>query len=572
MIPFIENSDGARIMMAANQARQALPLKNPEPPVIQSGYESLLTNVLSDSYLKKAPCNGKVISTTEDKIIVQCKTGRKREIDITPAHLHSGAGKDTLSIFNSKVKSGQTVRENQILAEGSCITGGTISMGRTLCVALMPYKGYNFEDSITINETILEGDKLTSVHGVEEEVLIESKDKLIYINEIGKQTKKGEPLIRKTIGEIEQLIGLEDEDEDSVELSAGQYIKKSPGGKIVEIEVFSNLRVNKFAALKPLIERTNEKYKRPPKEKFTVRGYPIKGILVRFRIEQELPVGLGDKLCNRHGNKGIISLIEEDKFMPKTPWGDKVDIILNPIGLIGRMNMGQLYELYTGLISRILGIKILELKDQTKVYSILKSVLTKLDKSKNGEFSAKFLSNFQKLSKPAFNLLLSQVRESGFFPIIIPPLQAPAYKELISVLKTLKISTGYNLNLPEFNAKTAKPVPVGYMYFYKLEHIGAEKIHSRSTGPMIQKTRQPTGGKRREGGQRMGEGDTYSLISYNCTNLLAEFFGPLSDDLVTKNEIIADIIQTGNAGYRTPKVSPARDLLNSYFTALMLQS
>ena len=570
MIPFVENNDGARVMMAANQARQALPLKDPEPPAVQSGYESILTDVLSDSYIKKAPCDGKITSVTSDRILVKCKNGRSKEVDITPIHLHSGSGKDTLSVFKAKVKAGQSVKNGQVVAEGSCISGGSISMGRTLCVAMMPYKGYNFEDGIVINERLIEGNKLNSIHGLEEEVNIESQDKLLFITEIGKETEKGEPLLRKTIGEIEQLIGYEEEDE-TVEMSAGQFIKKSPGGKVVDIEVFSNLASNKFPELASLIARTNKKYKKPPREKFTVRGYPIKGIYIRFRIEQELPVGFGDKLCNRHGNKGIISLIEKDKFMPTTPWGDKVDIIFNPVGLLGRMNMGQLYEMYTGLISKILGIQMLEAKSKPKIQALLKKVLPTIDMSKNKEFSTKLIAGFQKLSAPAFSTMMKQIEQGGFMPLIIPPFKAPSHKEIMSALKTLNIKTKYQLYLPEFATKTKYAVPVGYMYIYKLEHLGAMKIHGRSTGPVVQKTKQPTGGKRREGGQRLGEGDTYSLISYNCPALLAEFFGPLSDDLVTKNEIIADVVQTGEATYRPPKVSPSKDLLNSYFIAMMLE-
>jgi len=571
MIPFIENNDGARVMMAANQARQALPLKDPEPPIVQSGYESILTNVLSDNYIKKAKCDGKVEDIKDNKLIIKCKNGRKSEIDLHPIHLHSGAGKDTLSVFNTIVKKGQLVKQNQVLAEGSCVNKGSISMGRTLCVALMPYKGINFEDGIAINERLVKDNKLTSIHGVEEEILIEKSDKLLYINQIGNVTKKGEPLVRKTIGEIGELIGYEDEDDETIDITEGQLIKKSPGGKIVDIEVFSNLPLDKFPRIRELVEKTKAKYKIVGREKFTIRGQSIKGVMIKFIIEQELNTEVSDKLCNRHGNKGIISLIEEEKFMPVTPWGDKVDIILNPIGLIGRMNMGQFYELYTGLISRILGLRVKELKDKNRIYALLKSTLPHLDKSKGKEFSSKYLSSFQKLPNNAFNLLVSQVSESGFFPLIIPPFKGPSYKELLNVLKILKLQPGYNLYLPEYKTKTKNVVPVGYQYFYKLEHLGGSKIHGRSTGPMVQKTKQPTGGKRREGGQRLGEADSHSLISYNCTAVLAELFGPLSDDLVTKNEIISDIIQTGSAAYRTPKVSPAKDLLNSYFIALLLQ-
>ena len=135
----------------------------------------------------------------------------------------------------------------------------------------------------------------------------------------------------------------------------------------------------------------------------------------------------------------------------------------------------------------------------------------------------------------------------------------------------MKLKPAYHLTLPEFGTKTQYEVPVGYMYITKLEHIGSEKLHSRSTGPTVGKTLQPTGGKRREGGQRIGEGDTHAIISYNCPLVLSEFFGPLSDDVVSKNEIITDIIQTGDAKYRTTKSSPTKDLLNAYFVAMMIE-
>jgi len=137
-------------------------------------------------------------------------------------------------------------------------------------------------------------------------------------------------------------------------------------------------------------------------------------------------------------------------------------------------------------------------------------------------------------------------------------------------MKILGLKSAYLLTLPEFNIKTKNPVPVGYMYISKLEHIGSEKVFARSTGPVAEKTRQPVAGRRRGGGQRIGESDTYAILSYNCPILLSEFFGPLSDDHVTKGEIISDILHTGGASFRPAKITPAKDLLNSYFVSLML--
>lgn len=567
MIPFIENNEGARIIMAANQARQILPLKDPEPPIVQTGYESILTNVVTDSFIKRSPCNGKILDITQDHISIQCQNG-KTEIDISPAALKSGSGKNTLSVFRPTVNRGQMVKEKQIIAEGSCIQGGSIALGRTLAVGIMPYKGFNFEDGVVINERLVEGDKLTSLHLIEENILISEKDRLLYINELGNMTNRGEPLLRKTIGEIEELIGFEED--DTTDITAGQFIKKSPGGLIADIDVFSNVDPEKFPQLKELINRTNKRYGKPSKEKFTVRGETIKGILIRFKVQQELKINLGDKLCNRYGNKGIVSLVEKDELMPRTPWGERLDFVINPLGILNRMNIGQLYEMYCGLISKKLSMELIRSKNKSEFIGLVKKVIPLLDKSKNQEYSTKFINNLMKLSDVQFRLLWEQINSKKVFPIIIPPFKSPNFKMIGQALKVLNLQTKYKLYLPEFNCYTNYEVPFGYMYIYKLEHMGDMKIHSRSTGPVTGKVLQPTAGKGREGGQRLGEQESLSFISYGSLLALQEFFGPLSDDHVTKNEIISDIIQTGKASYRIPKTNPSKDLLNAYFISLMI--
>lgn len=568
LIPFIENNEGSRIIMAANQSRQILPIKNPEPPIVQSGYESILTNVVSDSFIKRAPCNGKVTSITTDHIEFQCSGGEKDEVDITPTSLKSGSGKNTLSTFNVIVRKGQSVKKNDIVAEGSCIDGGSIALGRTLSAGILPYKGFNYEDGVVINERLVKEEKLTSLHLIEIDVLISEKDRLLYINDFGKATVRGEPLLRKSIGEIEELIGFEEDDE--TDITAGQYIKKSPGGLIADIDVFCNVDPEKFPKLKELAARTAKKYKKPPKEKFTVRGSSIDGVLIRFKIQQELTINLGDKLCNRYGNKGIISLIEKDSLMPRTPWGERLDFVINPLGILNRMNIGQLYEMYCGLISRRLVEHLKGSKNKNNFIAIVKKVIPLLDNSKNQEYSTKFINNLQRLTDSQFSLLWEQINNKNMFPIIVPPFKAPNYRMIKDALNVLNLKTKYKLYLPEFNCYTNYEVPFGYMYIYKLEHMGDMKIHSRSTGPVTGKVLQPTAGKGREGGQRLGEQESLSFISYGALLSLQEFFGPLSDDHVTKNEIISDIIQTGHAEYRVPKTNPSKDLLNAYFTSLMI--
>jgi len=567
MIPFLENTDGARIIMLSNQAKQMIPLKNPQSPVVQSGYESVLSNVLSSNFIKKSPCNGKIVSITNDYITVQCgKTNKK--IDVTATHLKSGSGKDTLSVFKPTIKTGQKIKEGQVIAEGACMSNGAIALGRPLLTAMMPYEGYNFEDGIVISNKVMEQGKLTSLHGIEEEVMISPEDRILFLAKVGETLEKGSPLIRKSIGEIDQLIGIEDD--ASSDILGGQFIKKSPGGKIVDIEVYSNIEPGKAPLIDKLVSKTRSKMKLEDKEKFRVKGEIIKGAIIRFKLEQELVTGLGDKLCNRYGNKGIISLIEDDELMPRMPNGDRIEIVFNPLGLINRMNMGQLFEMYCGLIARELGRR-LPLLPKAKAASLIGQVFKLLDMSKNKSATTRLVRNINSLTPIRYKEFIAQIKKTGFYPIIIPPFQAPGEPEIQKALKVLNLKSKYKLKLPRYNGiKTFNAVPCGYQYISKLEHLGDAKLHARSTGPMISKTLQPTGGKAREGGQRIGELDSYSFISYNCPNVLAEFNGPLSDDFVTKEEMLSEIIQNGNTEYKVAKYSPAKELLNSYFISLML--
>jgi len=574
MVPFIENNDGARVMFSNAQARQTLPLKNPNPPIVRSGYESILAGVLSDNFVIRAPNDGKIVDINEGKhlIVFADKVEKKqKEISIAPKHLKSGSGRNTLSVFRPTVRKGEIVKRDQIIAEGSCMKDGVISLGRTVLAAFMPYKGYNFEDGIVISSSLAQNQSLTSLHGIEEEVVIGVKDRIISIANIGDYVEKGKPLIVKTIGELDELLGYSTEEDETIELMGGDLVKKSPGGRVVDIEVFANTTDAKFKNLLPLIEKTNKKYGRTPHKKFKIDGVPFEGLIIKFYIEQELHINVGDKLTNRYGGKGVISLIEDENKMPVTPWGEKIEIILNPIGVISRMNMGQIYELYTGLIARFLGRKILQIKNKDKVRALLEKVISPLDKTEKQVYTQSIIASIKSMNQAEYLNFLNHIKELDAFPITIVPFKGPKYQDIIKSLKILGLQTKYKLRLPEYNAYTIRPVPVGYMYYYKLEHIAELKLHARSTGPKTGKTKQPTQGKRREGGQRFGEGDVYTLLSYNAKYTLSEFMGPLSDDVVTKEKIISEMITQGNAKFEAPKTSPSKELLASYFISMMLE-
>jgi DNA-directed RNA polymerase subunit beta len=493
-------------------------------------------------------------------------TGSRISIDIKPSILRSGSGKHTLSVFRPVVSPGEVVQKNQIIAEGACVSYGSISTGRNLLTAIMPYKGYNFEDAIVISSSVAEQQKLISYHSLVVEEEIEPDDRVVYIVPEGTDTKKGEPLLKKVPGNLESIFQVSEEELE--EMESGLYIKKSPGGVIIQIDCFSN---NPPPILHGLSQETRKRYNLSPSQILTNKGEKLEKTLLKFYLRFQLNITTGDKLANRHGNKGTIALVEDKDSMPITPWGERVELILNPLGIVNRMNVGQLYELYVGLLSKWMARKILSSPSKQDVQRIVALILPLLDKTPNQRYSNSVIRFIQTSSPSQFKELLEQTKKFEFFPILIPPFKAPTYKEILLALKAAGLQTKYHLVLPSYdNQKTYYPVPVGYMYINKLEHIAEFKVHARSTGLYTSKTRQPVAGKSRGGGQRVGEAETYVLIGYNCLALLSEFFGPIADDVVSKNEIISNIIQTGHSSFVEAKTNTPKELLKAYLTSIML--
>ena len=569
MIPFIENNDGCRILMACNQQRQVVPIENPEAPLVQSGYESLLTNVLSDNFIKKSPCNGTIDKITKDQIHVKCEN-KIVKVDISPRNLRSGSGKNSLSIFRPVVNEGQKVKHNSIIAEGACVSNGTISNGKSILVCIMPYGGYNFEDGVIFSSELDDQKKFNSIHLITEEFEVKSEDRVTYIADIGQYVKKGEPLVKKLAGDLEELIGLPEEFEENREIVSGEIILKSPGGTVADIDVFCNIEGDTFPILKKFIDRTNSR--RGIKKGYYLSGKKINGLIIVIKINQTMSVQVGDKFCNRYGNKGVVSTIIDKEMMPRTPWGENVQMIINPLGVISRMNVGQIYEMYCGLISKFLGRKIVEMGPMAaeKSIKLISNVISMLDGTKNKIYSRILTSSLTRLSQKDYNMFLDQIKSLKGFPIIVPPFKGPNRKNIIQCLSLLGLESGYKLFLPEYGVNTASKVPVGYTYIQKLEHMSDMKVHGRSMGTYTGKTLQPLAGKSRGGGQRVGEGDSYAILGSNCPYVLSEFFGPLSDDIKTKQELVSEIVMSGTAKFKKPKTSPSKELLSAYFAALAI--
>lgn len=560
MIPFVESNEGARVTMATGQAKQAVPLQTPNVPCVQTGYESILTPILSDAFIKKSPVDGKILSITETLItITDAKTGKSVYIDIAPVMLKSGQGKNGLSVFKPIVSAGSKVKKNQILAEGANITDGMITNGLNMLVAFMPWKGYNFEDGMVVSETAAK--RFVSLHVEEHVVILKEGEEVVSIAPIGTETEKGTVLL--TYSSI------------SSDVESHKHVR-SGGGKIADIEIFSNIPEEEIPEkLMPIYTEFKKRYTAIrgayPVGSFKEKDVKIKGIMIKFTMQQALSLTLGDKLNNRHFNKGVVSIIEKDENMPVTPWGQRIDMIYNPLGVLNRMITGQILELHCGLISKHLA-TIMLTKSRKEFESLLTAVMNLLDGTDGKQYSKNTIKSITALSDVSYKNLMEKIKKDGFFPLIFVPFKSPERNDIEKALGICGLKPRYNLYLPEYDVKTSDPVAVGYVYVLKLEHMAEKKIHARGVGPYMERTMAPTSGKRREGGAQAGEYDIYSLIAWDCPTIVDEILGPLSSDHAVKNQIISEIIQTGSGSFRPAKTNPVKDLFMQTMLAIHLVS
>lgn len=556
LIPFVESCEGARVVMAAGQMKQAVPLLNPEPAAITTGYDSALVPLLSSDFVKKTTKGGVIQEIEKGYIKIKSSDGTIETIEMRPKLLKSGQGQNGISVFTPTVKVGQKVSPGQVLAEGSSVKDGQIATGVHILVALMPWKGYNFEDAVVISESA--ANKFTSVHLEEAKVYIQEDEDVVFIADEGDEMKKGGIALTYTsaVYDVESYRHL-----------------RLDGGRILNIEIYANTKEipeklnpaykrfkNRFVAL-------NNKY---PQGAFKEKGEKFEGIMIKFVIRREAHLMKGDKLNNRHFNKGVIAIIEPDSNMPRTEWGETVDLILNPLSIINRMNSSQVAEIYCGLISWKLA-QLMQEKTRSQFMTTYKKVATLLDGTEGKEMSKTMIQKMMSVSDKAYESLVNDVSRKRFFPIIVPPFKTPDRKNILTALEYLGVEARSKLDIPGFG-KSKEKVTVGYIYETKLEHMSEKKLATRSVGGYVSKTMAPTQGKKREGGQKIGEHDMYSLLSWDCPVLIEEFFGALSSDHVTKNEIISEIIHTGRGEFKFAKSNPVKDLYSQMMLAIHLQS
>ena len=485
-IPFLQNDDANRALMGANMQRQAVPLLTTEPPIVATGIEHKAA--VDSEVCIKAEKTGTVTAVSADEITVKYDDGEVKTYRLTK-FARSNAG----TCVNQRpiVTVGEQVVEDQIIADGPSCSGGEIALGKNVLIGFVTWEGYNYEDAILLNERLVKEDVFTSIHIEEHET--EARD-----------TKLGPEEITRDIPNVGEDT-LKDLDENGIirigaEVRSGDYLvgKVTPKG---ETELTPEERLLRAIFGEKAREVRDTSLKVPHGESGIVVDVKVftkensdelaPGVTksVRVYIAQKRKISVGDKMAGRHGNKGVVSRVLPEEDMPFLPDGTPLDVVLNPLGVPSRMNIGQVLEVHLGYAAKALGWKV-----ATPVF--------------DG-------ANEKDIRE---TLKLAGLREDG---------------------KTVL-----------YDGRTGEPfdnlVTVGYPYYLKLHHLVDDKIHARSTGPYALVTQQPLGGKAQFGGQRFGEMEVWALEAYGAAYTLQEILTVKSDDVTGRVKTYEAIVKGAN--------------------------
>ena len=502
LIPFLEHDDANRALMGSNMQRQAVPLLKPHAPLVGTGMEHRIAVDSGEILIAQNP--GVVDYVDGQTIIVLNNDGEYDEYLVPKFQRSNQSG-----CMNHRpiVRKGDEVAAGDVLADGPSCDGGELALGQNLMVAYMPWEGYNYEDAIIVSERVVSEDLLTSIHISEYE--LDARD-----------TKLGPEEITREIPNIsDDMIG--DLDADGIirvgaEVFPGDVLvgKVTPKG---ETELTAEERLLRAIFGEKAREVRDTSLRVPhgaygivvDVKVFTPENsdelQPGVRMCVRCYIAQKRKISVGDKMAGRHGNKGVVSRILPQEDMPFLPDGTPLDIVLNPLGVPSRMNIGQVLEVNLGYVAKALGWKV-----QTPVFdgaheSDLRDCFAEAREKWHGENAPEYPTHLDRL-----------MGEKGH------------------VIDFSKIDLTDDGKTTLYDGRTGEQFPskvtVGYMYYLKLHHLVDDKIHARSTGPYSMVTQQPLGGKAQFGGQRFGEMEVWALYAYGASNVLQEILTVKSDD------------------------------------------
>jgi len=504
LVPFLESDDAIRALMGSNMQRQAVPLINAESPIVATGMEKHVVESLD--YVIKANQDGTVSYVDGKQVKIKAEDGYEKTYQLK---VFDRTNQDTVVHFRPKVKQGQKVKKGDVLAEAITSDNGELALGRNVLVAFMPWEGYNYEDAILISKRLVKDDVFTSVHireymvevaelsrGRSEEITYDLPDSVSeqekrYLDPetgivmVGTEVKPGDILVGKVTPKEE-----EDKSIETKLLSAifGEKLDKvkdtslrvppAEGGIVVDTQILRNSETGKIKAVKVF-------------------------------VAQKRKIQPGDKMSGRHGNKGVVSRVLPEEDMPFLPDGRPVDIVLNPLGVPSRMNIGQLLELHLGLAAKVLGFKV----------------------------EVPIFSNF------GVEGVKELLREAGL----------PENGKVV-------------LRDGRTGEEFLSDITVGYMYMMKLIHMVEDKWHARSTGDYALVTQQPLGGRAHFGGQRLGEMEVWALEAYGASYVLQEMLTVKSDDVEGRKK--AYIALTRNQPLEPPQLPESFKVLELELKAL----
>ena len=538
LIPFLEHDDANRALMGSNMQRQAVPLLQSEAPRVGTGVEH--RSAVDSGAVVVARRDGVVEEVTGDRVVV--RSGRHE--DVYPLIKYQRSNQGTCMNQVPVVRSEDEVRAGDILADGPSTDQGELALGRNVVVAFMPWEGYNYEDAIVISERLVREDLFTSIHIEEYEV--EARDTKLGPEDITRDIPNiGEEALRDLDERGIIRIGAEVRAGDilvgkvtpkgETELTAEERLLRAIFGEKAREVRDTSLKVphgerGKVVAVKMF---TREKGDRDEGDELP----PGVNSLVRVYVAQKRKIAVGDKMAGRHGNKGVISRIVPVEDMPHAADGTPVDLVLNPLGVPSRMNVGQILEVHLGWAAKGLGIKIGELlKAQVKLAELRKFVERIYnDKGKEEELA--------KLSDEEVMQLAINLKEG--VPFATPVFDGASESEINAMLELAGLPVSGQLTLHDGRTGEAfdRPVTVGYMHVLKLHHLVDDKMHARSTGPYSLVTQQPLGGKAQFGGQRFGEMEVWALEAYGAAYTLQEMLTVKSDDINGRTKVYENIVK-----------------------------
>jgi DNA-directed RNA polymerase subunit beta len=524
MIPFLEHDDANRALMGSNMQRQAVPLLKTDAPLVGTGMERRAALDTGDVLLSKT--TGTVDYVDADQIVVQTSTGGGKQEYELQKFMRSNQG--TLIHHKPRVSSGQKVKAGDVLADGSSTDRGEMALGKNLMVAFMSWEGYNFEDAIILSKRLVQDDELTSIHIEEYEI-------------DARTTKLGEEEITRDIPNRseESLRNLDDRGIVRVgaEVISGDLLvgKVTPKG---ETELTAEEKLIRAIFKEKAREVRDTSLKVPHGEGGVVIDVktfsrdagddlpPGVNDLVRVFVAKKRKISEGDKLAGRHGNKGVISKIVDQQDMPFLEDGTPVDVILNPLGVPSRMNVGQILETHLGWAAAQGWYD-----DGTVAYK---------EAHENGGNGKVYVAT------PVFD----GATVADVDTALVKWQDAHTGRIRMDVDKSRRDGEQASGKMTLFNGRTGEPfeeqVTVGYMYILKLLHLVDDKIHARSTGPYSLVTQQPLGGKAQFGGQRFGEMEVWALEAFGAAYTLQEMLTIKSDDTVGRVKAYEAIVKGEN--------------------------